>query len=187
MILGGTYNPVHTGHLYLAEEIRSQFDYEQIIFVASNIPAHKDHDPCTSPDHRLEMLRSATANTDIIVDDCEIRRGGVSYTHETLKHLHDTYTITGKPGLVIGDDLVEGLSEWRNWNRWKDGVDLIIAHRMHKERIECPYRHSYVENLILPISSSDIRRRVLEGKTFRYLVPEEVYEIIIRESLYKEC
>lgn len=187
LILGGTYNPVHIGHLYLAEEARTQFGYEQVIFVPSNIPAHKDHDPCISTDHRLEMLRASTEGTDFIVDECEILRGGVSYTYETLREIHAKYNISGRPGLVVGDDLVEGLSHWKMWSHWHEMVDLIIAHRLYAEQVYCPFRHSYVDNLILPISSSDIRERRRVGKPIRYLVPEPVYQIIIRERLYEEC
>lgn len=187
LILGGTYNPIHVGHLYLAEEVRNQFGYEQLIFVPSNIPAHKDHDSCTSTDHRLEMLSAATEGTDFIVDDCEIRRGGISYTYETLRELHYRYKISGRPGMVIGDDLVEGLSRWKMWDHWHEMVDLIIAHRIFEKKVPCSFRHSYVDNLLLPISSSDIRNRVKAGRSIRYLVPEQAYEIILREGLYKEC
>jgi len=64
---------------------------------------------------------------------------------------------------------------------------LIIAHRLYREKIDCVYSHSYIDNLVLPISSSDIRSRVMNGETFRYLVPEGVYDIIEREGLYRGC
>jgi nicotinate-nucleotide adenylyltransferase len=187
VILGGTYNPVHIGHLYLAEEVRQQFGYEQVIFIPSNIPAHKDNDPCTDPEHRLEMLNAATEKSDIIVDDCEIRRGGISYTYKTLEDLRGRYSIEGTPGMVIGDDLVKGLPEWKRWDFLHSKIDLIIAHRLYRERVECEYSHRYVDNLVLPISSRDIRTRVMKGKAFRYLVPEAVYTIIMREGLYLGC
>src|SRR6056297_3939872 len=73
VVIGGTFNPVHIGHLYLAEEARRQGGYERVIFVPSHIPAHKNPDYCTAPEDRLEMLRRAVCKSDFIVDDCEIR------------------------------------------------------------------------------------------------------------------
>ncbi len=187
VILGGTYNPVHIGHLYIAEEVKNQFGFEQVIFVPSNIPAHKDHDPCTDPEHRLEMLKAATEKSDILVDDCEIRRGGISYSYKTIEYLCNRYSIEGKPGMVVGDDLVEGLPSWKRWDLLQSKIELFIAHRLYRERVDCVYSHSYIDNIVLPISSSDIRARVMSGRTFRYLVPEMVYDIIEREDLYREC
>ncbi|HDQ15136.1 MAG TPA: nicotinate (nicotinamide) nucleotide adenylyltransferase [Sediminispirochaeta sp.] len=187
VIIGGTYNPVHIGHLHLAEETRLQFGYERVIFVPANIPAHKESDSCTSPRQRLEMLKRATESSGIVVDTTEIERGGVSYTYETVLEFFKKYDITGKPGLVVGDDLVPGLSKWREWDKLLPLIDLLIAHRLHKHHVQCPYPHSYVDNLMLPISSSQIRQRVKHGRGFRYLVPEEVARYIDEREMYRRC
>lgn len=164
-----------------------QLGYEQVIFVPSNIPAHKDADPCTEPELRLEMLERATEGSDIIVDSCEIERGGVSYTYETVLHLEEKYQISAKPGLVVGDDLIEGLHRWKKWDQLKDMVDLIVAHRIYETQIPCDYEHTYIDNIILPISSSGIRERIKDGRTFRYLVPESVYQFIQQKGMYAGC
>ena len=187
VVIGGTFNPVHVGHLYLAEEARRQGGYERVVFVPSHIPAHKNPDNCTDPADRLEMLRRAVQSSDFIVDDCEIQRGGVSYTYETILDLQERYSIEGKPGLVVGDDLVEGLPKWKRWEELQQLVSLIVAHRLSAQRVECPWPHTYIENLILPISSSTIRERVKSNSVFRYLVPEEVYTYIVENGLYTEC
>ncbi|MDC7124368.1 MAG: nicotinate-nicotinamide nucleotide adenylyltransferase, partial [Spirochaetales bacterium] len=108
VIMGGTFNPVHIGHLHLSEEIRKMFQPERIIIVPSNISAHKKDMDVLSAVHRLEMLKLATEKTDIIVEECELERLGVSYTIDTVKYIRDKYKLKTKPGLVIGDDLAEG-------------------------------------------------------------------------------
>lgn len=183
-LIGGTFNPVHIGHLYLAEEVRKQLGYERIVFVPSHIPAHKKADTRTKPQERLEMLKLSTTDTDIVVEDLEIRRGGVSYTIETIRELEEAYRIDGKIGLVIGDDLLEGLPAWKSWPALREKVDLIIAHRSVDRKLDCPYAHTYLNNLTLPISSSDIRQRVETGQAFRFLVPDSVFFYIREKGLY---
>ncbi len=187
VVIGGTFNPVHIGHLYLAEEVRSQCGYDRVIFVPSHIPAHKNPDLCTSPQDRLKMLSLAVEESNIVIDDCEIRRGGISYTYETITDIQSRYTIDGLPGLVIGDDLVDGLSKWKWWEELQAMVDLIIAHRLYTDKVKCKWPHTYINNLILPISSSTIRSRVESGGVFRYLVPDKVYTYIVDNGLYTGC
>jgi nicotinate-nucleotide adenylyltransferase len=184
VIIGGTFNPVHMGHLYLAEEIQRSLGYDRVIFVPAHIPAHKEADDSTTPQQRLEMLRYVIQGSEFVVDSCEIERGGISYTIDTVRELQERYGFTGKPGLVIGDDLVNGLHEWKDWEELMEMVDLIIAHRSYEERVSCSVAHTYVDNLVLPISSSDIRRRVREGGAFRYLLPETVYAYILENRIY---
>jgi len=186
-VIGGTFNPVHIGHLYLAEEVKKQFGYQRVIFVPSFIPPHKDADGSTRPEDRLEMLRRTVVDTDIVVDDAEIRRGGVSYMIDTIKELLNTYTITGRIGLVIGDDLVAGLDSWKDWANLEKMIDLIIAHRNFSGRMECRYGHRYLDNLVLPISSRDIRERVKSGRAYRFLVPGEAFALINQRGLYRDC
>ncbi len=183
-ILGGSFDPVHIGHLHLADEVKRKLDYERIIFVPSHIPAHKDPDGSTSAEQRLEMLRYALLGSDFVLDDCEIRRGGISYSVDTVPEVKKNYRISGKPGLIIGDDLLSGLQQWKDWGELIKMVDLIVAHRMYTEPVECAVPHNYIDNGILPISSSDIRKRVRSGGAFRYLLPEQVYAYIVENGVY---
>ncbi|MFP4179803.1 MAG: nicotinate (nicotinamide) nucleotide adenylyltransferase [Spirochaetaceae bacterium] len=184
VILGGTFNPVHIGHLYLAEEVKLSLNYERVIFIPAYIPAHKEPDHSTTAVQRLEMLRCAVFNTDFVVDSCEIQRGGVSYTIDTIDQINENYNVTGKPGLVIGDDLVDGFQKWKEWETLIEKVDLIVAHRSYREEVSCEFAHTYLNNLILPISSSDIRARVEKGLSFRYFVPESVFSYIEENKVY---
>ncbi|MFO7850560.1 MAG: nicotinate (nicotinamide) nucleotide adenylyltransferase [Spirochaetia bacterium] len=185
VIIGGTFNPVHIGHLYIAEEVKISLGYERVIFIPAHIPAHKEPDYSTTAEQRLEMLRCAVFNTDFVVDSCEIQRGGISYTIDTVDEILNNYTITGKLGLLIGDDLVEGFHKWKEWKALLEKVDLIIAHRSYQEQVPCSFAHTYLNNLVIPISSSAVRDRVEKGSSFRYFVPESVFSYIQENEVYK--
>ena len=183
-VLGGTFNPIHNGHLFLAEEVL-HLGYERVIFIPSYRPAHKDVEVKDSPDLRLAMTHLACAERkEFIVEDCEILRGGTSYTIDTIEYLMEKYPVSGKPGLVIGDDLVAGFDNWKMADALRKAVRVIIAHRTTREALSFEGDHLYIENAILPLSSSDIRKKVAEGRAWRYLVPEAVYAFIRANRLY---
>jgi len=186
-IMGGTFNPVHNGHLSLAEEVRSALGYDRVILVPANIPAHKDAAPVVAGRHRLAMLRLAVAGSDgLLVDDCELARGGLSRTIDTVIELVPRYGITGRPGLVIGDDLAAGFPAWKDAERLAAMVDLILARRTGERHAPFAWPHRAVMNPLLAISSSDHRRRVAEGRSIRYLTPDPVIAYIADHGLYAE-
>ena len=185
-VIGGSFDPVHNGHLYIGEELRKQRNYEKIFYIPTFIPPHKQNKTKVSPLHRLEMLSRALKESEGSILDCEILRGGVSYTLDTINFLFNTLPITGKIGLVIGDDLVPGFKKWYRWQDLITKVDIIVAHRISDSEIPFDVPHSYLSNLILPLSSETIRKRIEEDKAFRYLVPEAVYHYISDYGLYKD-
>ncbi len=185
VILGGTFNPVHFGHLFIAEEVRASLGYDAAIFVPANQPVHKDPTPVIEPRHRLAMLRIAVqGNERFIVDPGEIERGGPSYSIDTIAGLIPRYGITGAPGFLIGDDLVAGFPTWKNVDGLVSIVELIVARRTLAGPVSLAYQHRTVTNTVLPISSSEIRRRIGEGRTVRYLLPEGVLAYIRDNTLY---
>ena len=185
VILGGTFNPVHFGHLFIAEEVRASLDYDAVIFVPANQPVHKDRAPVLEPAHRLAMLRLAVAdNPHFLVDTGDIDRGGPSYSIETVTSLVPRHGIKGRPGFLIGDDLAAGFPSWKNVDALVAIVDLIVARRTADAPPALAYAHRVVSNAVLPISSSDIRRRVREGRAVRYLVPDSVLAYIRDHALY---
>jgi nicotinate-nucleotide adenylyltransferase len=187
-ILGGTFNPVHVGHLFLAEEVRDLLGYERILFVPANVPVHKSMPVEVGARHRLRMLQLAVAGTrGFLVDSCELERGGNSYTIDTLEHVLEHYRPEGRPGLIIGDDLVEGFPAWRQAARVAELAELIVARRGPTTAAPAwpfPACVRRIENLLLPVSSSEIRRRLAAGRPARHLVPERVLRYVRRHRLY---
>jgi nicotinate-nucleotide adenylyltransferase len=185
-LLGGTFNPVHYGHLDIARSARNELGYDTIVLVPALLPVHKIPDTVTSPHQRLAMLRLAVADIDYVaIDDCEIRRGGPSYTIDTVLHVYSTYRLSGKPGLIIGDDLLDGFGTWRRLEELTSKVDLIVARRTSPREKVFPYEHRYLDNTLNVAASSDIRRIVRDGGDIEKHVPAAVARYIVEHEIYQ--
>jgi nicotinate-nucleotide adenylyltransferase len=183
-ILGGSFNPVHLGHLYLAESALS-LGYDRLILVPAFNSPFKPGVRDTSPQDRLNMLAaSAPADPRFAIDDCEIRREGVSYTIDTITDIIDRYRPGEKPGLILGDDLVEGFAGWRSSGEIAALTDIIIARRLPSKPVSFLYPCKHLDNAVLDISSRNIRSRIQNGEAWRYLVSEGVRFIIEDRRLY---
>ncbi len=185
LVLGGSFNPVHIGHLAMAEELRHEFGYDRVLFVPSFRPPHKSLTEDPGAAHRSEMLRLAIDDDAFSgIDGCEIERGGTSYTIETLADICARHPIEGKPGLVIGDDLIPGFSTWRMPGELAKVAEIICAHRSSAEELPLPFPHRYAHNSLIQISSSTVRSRISSGQPFRRLVPPAVFRYIVENRLY---
>ena len=118
LIFGGSFNPVHIGHLYIAAEVSEQFGYEQVLFIPVYIAAHKGADR-NSPEHRLNMIRSAIDGTDFIVDDCEIRRCGVSYSISTAKEIISRGIVSGNRVLLLAMTCFPDFTGGKRQRHWQ--------------------------------------------------------------------
>lgn len=184
-ILGGSFNPPHIGHLQLAEEVR-HMGYERILFIPSNISAHKPSVDRPTPSERLHMTSLAAARAGAEVDDCEIKRGGVSFSIETVSYCLDTYDVTGKPALIIGDDLINGFDRWKSAGELALAADILVARRLSETPLPFPYPHEYIENVLLPVSSSQIRELKAMGRAYKFLVPYDIFQYIEANNLYSQ-
>ena len=191
--MGGSYNPIHIGHLMLADAVSLRYGYDTIAFVPAFLSPFKDgHSGCTAED-RLAMVKLAIAdNPAFYCEPCEIERQGVSYTIDTLKFLKKKFPqCEGKIGLIIGDDLLEGFGNWYEAERIPDYADIIVGNRI-VDRYSAEQTHTAgglphlrVDNALLPVSSSGIRAAIKEKKSWRYLVPSAVYSYIKEHKLYE--
>jgi nicotinate-nucleotide adenylyltransferase len=184
-VLGGSFNPVHLGHLYLADAVLSSFGYDRVIFVPAFQSPFKLGAPAPSPRDRLDMLASSIpGDPRLLVDDCEIRREGVSYTVDTLADIIRRYLPEGKPGLILGDDLGRDFPKWKDSERILGQADVIIARRILSEAGGYPYPCIQMQNDVMQISSAQVRDLILRGKHWRYLVPAGARAIIQERRLY---
>ncbi|WP_455381091.1 nicotinate-nucleotide adenylyltransferase [Salinispira pacifica] len=191
-IFGGSFDPVHVGHLAIADEVRSSLGYDEIVFVPSSVPPHKRPSQKVDAAKRVQMVRLAIlGNNAFSLSTVEVDRGGVSYTIDTIRTLIAERNPEGRPGLVIGDDLVPGFGRWKEAERIASLVEIVVARRDDRssdERCGLPEFVtccSAVNNQLVPISSSQIRDRIADGRSYRYLVPESVYEYIEDNRLYR--
>ena len=113
-LLGGSFDPIHVGHLHVAEVVLASGGYDQVLFVPAHLPSHKPGAKLATAAHRLRMLQLAIAGQPrFAISDVEVRRGGVSYTVDTVRELQASGTLGARPGLVVGDDLGDELFTWR--------------------------------------------------------------------------
>lgn len=193
-VFGGTFDPVHLAHLVLAERAREDLVLDRLLLIPNARPPHKPSGETTPGKDRLEMLELAAAGNDrLSPSDREIRRGGVSFTVETLRELAGEF-----PGevlvLVLGEDALADLPSWREPEQIVRLAELAVARRTSEkgarfkaseERLPAGARIRRVEMPLLEISSSEIRARVARGKSIRYLVPAAVEAYIHSRGLYR--
>ena len=193
-ILGGTFNPPHMGHLVMAQEALDQLDLERVVLLPVAVPPHKEAREDPGGTVRVELCRLAVAGDEHLgVSTLEVDRGGASYTVDTLRELHELepeHDLT----FIVGGDMAQSLPAWREPEAILALAQLAVAERegVRREdiarRLEPLHDGGRVVFFDMPridISSSDIRRRVAEGRPIRYLVPDAVAEAIAEHNLYR--
>ena len=185
LVFGGSFNPIHLGHLIMAEEIRQELDFDRVLFVPAALSPFKDGSDDPGPLHRLAMLELALGdNPDFSIDKRELGRTGPSFTIDTIRSLVLEGTVESRPGLLVGDDLLAGLPRWREIAALKVEAGIVVGRRSAGNRGKAATEYRYASNRIIPISSSDIRTQVLLKRSIRYLVPELVRAYILEKGLY---
>ncbi len=187
-VLGGSFNPVHNGHLSLAKDVHEILGYDRILLVPANYPPHKSLAAGATGADRLAMLRLAVAGLEYAaVEDCELVRGGVSYTIDTIDWLERKYKdmLDDKIGLIIGQDLAAGYASWREAGRLAEKVGIILAGRPGSVCAGFPYPFTPLENALVDVSSSGIREAVRTHGPISHLVPGAVCGYIEAHKLYE--
>lgn len=189
-ILGGTFNPVHFGHLLLAEGVRDNLSLDRVIFIPVNIPPHKDKADIIDSRERFKMLELAVSdNSYFSVWDIEIERKGISYSIDTLKVLKEKFRDGDELFFIVGSDEVKHLDAWKDISEIKKMVKFIVAVRpgyemQHSSSLPLEIIRTSIK--ALDISGYEIRRRIREDKSIRYLLPDKVREFILEKRLYKK-
>lgn len=184
-IYGGTFNPPHIAHLIAAQQVLDQLGLDEIWFLPNNIPPHVDKKETISTMDRIEMVRLAIEdNSKFKLDLTDINRGGVSYTFETMRMLTEANP-TIDFYFIIGGDMVEYLPKWKKIDELINMVKFVGVCRPGYEKVS-KYPVIWVNSPELEISSTDIRKKVMNKQTIKYLVPKKVEEYIQKEGLYHD-
>jgi nicotinate-nucleotide adenylyltransferase len=194
-ILGGTFNPPHLAHLLCAQEAYDQLGLDRVLLIPVAVPPHKEAVGDPGPATRLELCRLAVGDDDRLgVSDLEVRRGGASYTVDTLRALHATF-----PGVeltfIVGGDMAFSLPTWREPAEVLAQARLAVAEREGARQADILERLATITGAAervgffdlprMDLSSSLVRRRVAAGRPIRYLVPDPVAEYIAQHGLYR--
>jgi nicotinate-nucleotide adenylyltransferase len=194
-LLCGTFNPVHWGHLLIAECARVQFGLEKVLFATSQIPPHRQQDLLDAENrHRLVEVAVA-ANPHFEASRIELDRSGISYTSDTLEQLNQTYGPAVRWNLIVGGDNVPYIKEWHDSNKIFKLCRVLMAPRQQNSHTPTHAKTSNqgqeianLETIDFPgigISSSVIRERLRQDMTILYMVPFEVNEILVKNGFYR--
>lgn len=191
--MGGTFDPIHIGHLVAAEEARTQFNLDKVIFMPAGAPAFKEKTQVTDAHHRYMMTQLATiSNPHFEVSDMEIKREGTTYTVDTMKQMKSLYP-HAEFFFITGADAVFEIVGWKNSAELanlvtfiattRPGYDLNQAKMRHQDSI-IDFKINWIEVPALSVSSTDLRSRLKEGRSVRYLIPRPVIGYIKKMGLY---
>lgn len=194
--MGGTFDPIHYGHLVTAEAVMHEYQIDQVLFIPSGQPPHKTEGQVTPADHRYLMTLLATeTNPRFFSSRIELDRKGYTYTIDTIRELKEMY-----PGseiyFITGADAFSNILSWKNPELLLSSCHFVAATRPGYSRAKAAPqiealmdRHAdtlhYLEVPALSISSSEIRARVKEGRPIKYLLPETVENYIYKHGLYQ--
>ena len=208
-ILGGTFDPIHLGHLRTAEEVGEKLGLEKVFLIPSASPPHKTNGPVTPFQHRLAMARMAAQASPLLeAMDIEGQRPGLSYSIETLKELQQMHCPEPELFFILGTDAFLEIETWREYRRLFDYAHFVVIQRAgHEEKkIDSFLMHvreditrtgdpgvyttsfgmiiMIMTSTFLELSSTRIRQMVAQGRSIHFLVPETVRKYILREGLY---
>ncbi|MBI5683326.1 MAG: nicotinate-nucleotide adenylyltransferase [Deltaproteobacteria bacterium] len=209
-IMGGTFNPIHYGHLRIAEEAREYLVIDRLLFIPAFLPPHKEDGSLIAPEDRLEMVKLAIKNNPYFeVSDTEIKRGGRSYSVDTLLSLHKEMP-DAEISFIVGTDSFNDITTWCEYERLFELTDFIVVTRhgypvkkigeILPEKVARQFGYNaeknryihaegktvtYLATTLLDVSASDIRKRIKCGRSIKYLLPSDVERYIEGKRLYR--
>lgn len=194
-VLGGTFNPIHNGHIIVAKETRAKLDLAEVLFVPAGQPRLKEDSPILTAEHRIQMVRLAIADEPYFkLSTIEVERTGPSYTVDTMAELQAQLDTRDKLFFILGWDSLAQFSQWKAPSRLIRMCHLIAVPRpgyslpdLHSLEAIIPGLSESVIILDKPeidISATDIRKRIAQGLSISHLVPAPVEEYIRQHKLY---
>lgn len=194
-IFGGSFNPIHYGHLMICEYIKEEMGLDKVIFIPTGNPPHKEIE--VSAKDRYEMVKTAISpNPDFDISDIETTRVKLSYTVDTIRELKEIYK-EEKLYFIIGMDSLFQLKTWKKIKDLSSEIEFVVAKRpgyLDDEKINREIKYLkenfgtkiiLVETPLYEISSTDLRDRIKKGKSLRYLIPKKVLNYIEESEFYK--
>ncbi len=189
-VMGGTFDPIHIAHLYIAQEAIDIYGLDSVYFIPSALPPHKDTACPSGAKHRYEMTRLAVqTNPGFVISDMEVRRGGTSYTIDTISELKKNLPENSGVFFIMGFDSYMEFESWKSPDKLLEECRIITAPRraVDREILSRGLKPGFLpmDIPVIEISSTDIRKRIACGRSIRYLVPEKVERYILENNLYK--
>jgi len=192
-LYGGTFDPIHFGHLNLALDIQEINGFDEVWLIPTGVNPFKVDQTAASADHRLKMTEIAAKEfPELSVNDLEIRRSGISYAIDSLNELIPAYP-DAEFAILIGEDAASGFFRWKAVKEVIELVSICVGRRSCQniiseldgdQEVLQALKKGYTETKILEISSTDIRQRLRQGLTCRHLVPPKVLDYISKNQLY---
>jgi nicotinate-nucleotide adenylyltransferase len=197
-VLGGSFDPVHIGHLIIAEAVADAYKIDRVLFVPCFIPPHKRHKTVADGGHRLKMIERAIEDNDrFAASDRELRRGGVSYSIDTMREIRAEWGDTAELYFIMGGDSLVEFSSWKCYRELLELCTIVVAARpgsgadtwrppagAYTEAQVRAIRAHILKTPLIGISATGIREQRRAGGSVRYLVPERVRQYIEEHNLY---
>lgn len=192
-LYGGTFDPIHLGHLEIARKVLELFEIEKVLFIPAQAPPHKIGRPVTEPIHRYAMLALATQNDPrLSISTFELDAPGRRYTVDTVQHFQKTLGDAAELFFIMGADSWSEIQTWREWERLLLMINHIVVTRPGYEVAEAPpevkHRVFFTDAVMKDVSATNIRRLASEGRVeeLAKLVPEPVAEYIRKYQIYRD-
>ena len=182
-VLGGTFDPIHIGHIISVLEVKIAFGLDRVIFIPARQSPHKETKP-TGNKKRTAMIQKAIAGYEgFIMDTFELDRAGKSFTYDTAKYLKDEYP-DDELYFLMGTDQYESFNKWHRNEELIDMMNFIVMMR-HSDDMEISAPFIRADQLVVEVSSTLVRRRAKEGLPYKHFLNEAVYEYIKENALYE--
>jgi len=194
-LFGGTFDPLHIGHLHIAQSALEQFSLDGVLFIPAGEPAHKDNSAVLNAEARCNMLHAAIAdNSNFDISRIEVDRQGTTYTIDTVRILKERYGEKARLFFIMGADMAADIGNWKNSDELAALTTVLCARRRisNKEeqaivRNNHEFDIRFIDSALIDISSRELRECVRTGKSISHLVPSAVLSCIEKHGLYKEC